>query len=493
MLDTIRMSEVLVPATRQRWILPAALATLLGSSRAAFAQPTRAQIAAEAKAQASMDAWLKDGRQRCEDKAPGCEAAGQALENAAVAYEAAGQKSKAILARKMLIDPRYHLDSTGYAEKAAFDLASNYRDLAVFDEAATLYEWSARKYPKSSRAPEGLQDAVALRMVLRQTDKAEEDVSLFARNHGAHKAADLANLALVMGLSHEHDGDSAQEKKWLAGWMSQIDRAGALDTRVCAHAALGRASSSLGDAKSAEREYAVVRALWTTPAAAVKEIMAQGGAELDKDRRLARSLTAVGEALFFFAEQKRSLADASRYPELKGSASLARIQDHVKTKLADWMRKKQILIEDAEREYLAIVSLEPAPPPRWVIASAFRVGALWAHYDADLHASLIPNEWRGNALVPGSKMTVSELRKVYENAWAGGSDSTKQKARGAFKTCANYSVKFQRVDEYSEGCNRWLEKNYPKEFIAVDEIIPKLRSASWAVVPAPVAKSEGAE
>ena len=38
----------------------------------------------------------------------------------------------------------------------------------------------------------------------------------------------------------------------------------------------------------------------------MKEIMAQGGAEPDRTRKLARSLTAVGEALFFFAEQNRS-------------------------------------------------------------------------------------------------------------------------------------------------------------------------------------------
>ncbi len=165
----------------------------------------------------------------------------------------------------------------------------------------------------------------------------------------------------------------------------------------------------------------------------------------------------------------------------------------MRTKVTGWMRKKQLLIEEAERAYLTIVSLQPAPPPRWVIASAFRVGTLWAQYDADLHALPIPNEWRGNALVPGTKMTVSELRKIYENAWGSGSDSTKRKARGAFKTCADYAVKFQRADEYSEGCNRWLEKSYPKEFVAVEEIIPKLRGTSWAVVPAPVAKSEGSE
>ncbi len=308
-------------ATRQRWIARAGLAGafLLGSSQEAFAQPTRAQIAAEAEAQASMDTWLKEGRQRCEDKDPGCAAAGQALEKAALAYEAAGLKSKAILARKLIIDPRYHLDSTVHGERAAFALASNYRDLAVFDEAARLYEWSARKYPKSPSAPEGLQNAIVLRMTLRQLDKVDEDVSLFAKYHGANKAADLAKLALAITSFHEDDGEPAQAKKWLAGWMSQIDRAGTLDIRVCAHAALARVSSSVGDAKAAEKEYEIVRALWKTPEAAVKEIMSRGEPDLDKTRRLGKALTAVGEALFFFAEQSALSPTRHATPSSKGA------------------------------------------------------------------------------------------------------------------------------------------------------------------------------
>jgi tetratricopeptide (TPR) repeat protein len=407
-------------AIRRRWILPATLALLLGSSREALAQSKRPQPTAGA---------------------------------------------------------------------AAFDLASKYRDLAVFDQAAERYESAARTYFTSARAPEALEDAVVLRMALGQGDKAADDVSLFAKHHGANKAADLAKLALALGLFHEKEGDSAQAKKWFGAWMARIDRAGTLATRVSAHAALGRAASNLGDAKSAEKEYAVVRALWKDPDVAVKEILALGGTEPEQQRTLARALNAVGEALFFVAEQKRSLADAARYPEFKGNPSMARLTDHVKTKLTGWMRTKQPLIEEAERAYLAVLSIAPAPPPRWVIASGFQVGMLWAQYDSDLHALPIANEWKSNALVPGTTITFAELRRAYEDR-VGVNDSMKRRAKAAFQTCANYSVKFQHVDAYSEGCRRWLEKNYPKEFVGVDEIIPKLRGASGIAVSAPVAKSE---
>jgi hypothetical protein len=492
MIDTIGMIEVFMRAARRRWLFPLGMAFLLGFSREASAQPTRSRGAAEAEAQAYLDSWLKDGRRRCESNEHECAAAGQDLARAALAYDAAGLKSKAIIVRKMLIDSRNHLDATEHGERAAFDLATNYRDVTVFDEAAQLYEWAARKYPKSPRAPEALMDAVGLRMALGQADKAEDDVSLFARSYGAHRAPDLANLALALGLFHEETGDLARAKKWLEGWMGPIDRAGNIAARVCAHAALARASSALGDAKAAEKEYAVVRALWKAPDAAVKEIMALDLAPPEKDRRLAQAINAVGEALFFFAEQKRALADAERFPELKGSVSLKRLQSHVKTKVTGWMRKKQGLIEAAEREYLTVVAIEPVPPPRWVIASGLRVGTLWAQLDSDLHGLPIPDEWKGDKLVPGTTLKASELRKAYEEAM-GSNDSVKQKARGAFLTCASYSVKFQRFDEFSEACNRWLEKTYPKEFVHVDEIIPKLRGAPGITAPAPVAKSEASE
>ena len=101
----------------------------------------------------------------------------------------------------------------------------------------------------------------------------------------------------------------------LSGWVKKaFDRRAPLDLRIPAHALLGRALAKLNDGKKAEAEYALVRDLWRDPEAGVKAIQDDGG----DDRRLARALTAVGEARFFFAEQRRREVEEDPLPRVQG-------------------------------------------------------------------------------------------------------------------------------------------------------------------------------
>src|SRR5262249_42563569 len=152
------------------------------------------------------------------------------------------------------------------------------------------------------------------------------------------------------------------------------DGSAPLDLRLQAHTLLGRAWVKLNDAKKAQPEYALVRDLWRDQEAGVKAIRADGG----DDRRLARALTAVGEARFFFAEQQRKEVERIHFPEFKGKPDKATIVEWMRTKVSDWSKKKGAAIQDAEKAYLAVVEIQPVPPPRWVIASASRVGQMWA-------------------------------------------------------------------------------------------------------------------
>src|SRR5690606_23554233 len=118
--------------------------------------------------------------------------------------------------------------------------------------------------------------------------------------------------------------------------------------------------------------------------AAEKKIMEiPGEDEGQKLRRLARALTAVGEALFYFAEEKRVAAEAIKFPAYKGPGTRDAVLKHINGPVADWMTKKMPAIEAAEQEYLKIVELQPAPPPRWVIAAGSQVGTLWGNFVRD--------------------------------------------------------------------------------------------------------------
>ena len=77
--------------------------------------------------------------------------------------------------------------------------------------------------------------------------------------------------------------------------------------------------------------------------------------DASKIRRLGKALTAVGEAYFFFAEEKRDDVEKIKFPEYKGPGAKEAVLKHIKAKVIDWIKKKRPAIEKAQAEYLKIV------------------------------------------------------------------------------------------------------------------------------------------
>ncbi len=345
---------------------------------------------------------------------------------------------------------------------------------AFYEEAAGGYEAFARESPAAGEAPQALEEAVVLRLGLGQVDQARADAALFARGYGARDPARAAHLGLAAELwSVEHE-DWARGASALPAWLKAFERGAALDDRILAHAMLGRSYVKLVTPRKAEPEYAAVRDLWKDPAEAVRAIAPEG--QPDGNRRLGRALNAVGEALFFFAEKKRRDVEAIRFPEFHGPDTQQGVLAHIRTKVPDWVQKKRPAIEAAEKEYLQVVQLQPAPPPRWVIASASRVGAMWGRFVAEFRAAPIPRAWKGHGAVPGTSITFDTLRGAYYGALDEASEPQRQVAKRAFSTCVRYSIQFVYDDAYARRCREWLGKNYPDELHpGLDEIIPRWR------------------
>jgi tetratricopeptide (TPR) repeat protein len=339
-----------------------------------------------------------------------------------------------------------------------------------YEEAAGGYEAFVRLQPQASEAPEALQDAIVLRLALGQADAAAQDADLYVKSYGAKKSVQAAMVTFAVAQNAVHREDWAPAKKQLGAWLTAFGRSGPLDVRIRVHAALGRALVELGEPKKAEAEYAEARALWQPPAAAVRTIEAEGG----DARRVGAALIAVGEAQFFLAEQKRHAVDAIRYPELKGKADKDAVREHLRTKVVDWVQKKKAAVEEAEREYLHVVELEPAPPPRWVIAAGSRVGQMWARFTAELRAAPLPTAWKGHGAVPGAGLTYEDLRRFYYAALDEASEPMRQRAKAAFSSCVSYSVKFEYADDDSRRCVEWLTKYDPAHFPRIDELPPRL-------------------
>lgn len=418
-----------------------------------------------------MELWSKYGEPACRSKqAAGCDRAEEILYNAARSYQAARLVMKSIKVREILLNKDFNLQNTELAKKSVYEIGGNYQAIAVYDEAAKWYEKFAAENPKMDKAAQALQDAVVLRLGLGQEDQAIKNAELFGKNYGAQQPQLAAQVAFAIGAHYADKEDWDQARRRLSGAMAQIDKNAALDVQVQAHAFLGRVyGKGLKNTNSAKAEFGKVLGLWKDPAAGIKKIESVSSGEDEKLRRLVKVLKAVGEAQFFFAEEKRKEVEKIRFPEYKGSGTRDDVLKHVKGKVGDWIKKKRPAIEDASKEYEKILNLQPAPPPQWVIAAGSRVGQMWGKFVAEFRAAPIPKEWKGSGPIPGLDLTWEELRGTYYAALDEASEPQKLAAKAAFKKCLDYSVKYQHFDEYSRKCEEWLSKNYSAEFHLVDE------------------------
>jgi len=440
----------------------------------------------EKGAELYLDLWKTYGKETCllDDKKAreegDCKKNAAILYNAARAFQAARLIAKAIAVRKILIDPRYHLtdakaeDGSTPAIEAVFEIGGNYQAIAVYDLAAQWYEKFANENPKHEKAPDALSDAVVLRLGLGQNAKAIEDARNFNTRYGRDRkqATKAAQIAFAIGAHYVEKGEYKDALDALGrNAMRQIDQNATPDVKIQAHALLGRIYAEQGNSRNADKEFGTVKNSWKDADKTQQAIMAIPGGQAANERRLGKTLTAVGEALFYFAEKERAKADAITMPEYKGKGERADVDKFVKNDIKTWMDKKGPAIKEASKAYLEIVKLRPAPPPRWVISAGAAVGKMWGDFVAQFRAAPYPKEWDRDGFIPGTEPPLmwAELRSTYLASLDAASEPWKRQAKGAYLTCLQYSVKYQYFDQDSRSCEEWLSKNYPNEFHLIDE------------------------
>ncbi|HEX2881847.1 MAG TPA: hypothetical protein VHO25_20115, partial [Polyangiaceae bacterium] len=410
---------------------------------------------------AYMELWRIYGEQQLSAGGESqCGRMDEILYNAARSYQAARLLATAISVRKKLLDPKYNLHQTELAKKAIYEIGGNYQAIAVYETAADYFVRYAEetKY-RGEFADQALSDAVVLNLGLGREEQAVKGAEIFTRNYGAKKPKQAAQIAFAVASHYSEKKDWDEVRRRLApGTMSLIDRQATADVQVQAHALLGLAQQRMKS--NADGEYRKVIGLWSDPKKAEAAIMGiEGEDQAAKQRRLGRALTAVGEAYFYFAEQKRAKVDAVVFPAFTGQGTREAVENHIKTKVKVWIDKKRPLIAAATEDYKKIVDLQPLPPPRWVIAAGSRVGEMWANFVKEFRAAPIPDFIKKDY----------ELRTAYYGALDDASEPQKQVAKSAYKTCLDYSVQYQYFDNYSRSCEEWLAQSYKSEFHLIDE------------------------
>jgi tetratricopeptide (TPR) repeat protein len=380
------------------------------------------------------------------------------LYNASKAYQAGRLLAKSIAAKRLLLTPTYGLQATDLAKKAIYEIGGNYQAIAVYDAAAQYFTRYAEETDyRGEFADKAISDAVLLNLGLGRDEEAIAAAKSFNQNFGRRKPEQAAQIAFAIANHYSEKEQWKEAADRLGDAMKMIDSQATLDIKIQAHALLAQANRRLNKAPQAQSEYAKVVATWKDPQRASESILKSGGDA--GPRNLAHAIDSVGEAMFYFAEKKREKLDAIKFPEYKGKGETADVLKHVNTKVKAWITKKQPMLVETEVEYKKIVDLQPVPSPQWVIAAGSRVGGMWGQFVEEFRAAPISSAMKKDILVS----------QTYYASLDEASEPIKLRAKGAFGTCLDYSVKFQYFDEYSRTCEKWLAENYKSEFHLVDE------------------------
>lgn len=419
----------------------------------------------EEAARTYLDMWHKYGEAPLRaNQPPQCDRLDEIVYNAAKAYQAARLLGRAISTRMILLNPDNRMEKSELAKKAIYEIGGNYQAIAVYDMAANWYEKYADLKPMPEKADVALSDAVQLRLGLGQADEAIRDATAFRARFGGTKPTETAAIQFAIGAHYAQIDAWDQAKTALQGAMGLIDKS-ALDIQLQAHATLARAFTHMRDGQGgASSEFAKVRALWSSPDAAVAKLNGAypGEDEGQKTKRLAKALNAVGEATFFAAEERRRAdVESVKFPVYHGNGTKEDVLKHVNTKVVAWYTKKKAAIEKAEPEYIKILDLKPVAPPVWVIAAGSRAGLMWGNFVDEFRAAPIPDAWKKDA----------EIRGVYYDNLDRASEPFKSNnAKPALKKCLDLSLQYQYFDQFSRDCEVWLAKNYKAEYHVVDEL-----------------------
>jgi tetratricopeptide (TPR) repeat protein len=424
---------------------------------------------------AYFDLWEKYGATPLRNnQPPQCDKLDEIVETAARAFQAGHLVASAIRARMVLLNPQMRMDKSELAKDAMYKIGGNWQAIAVYDQAADWYERYAKENAHRKNAATALADAISLRLGLGQEDQAVSDVKQYEKDYGNSNPTEAAVIAFAIGAHYADKEDWENARKALAGAMHTLDKAPP-DIQVQAHATYARSLMHLKSAQ-AKPEYARVRSIWGDGSAAQAKIADAYKADSpdSRDHKLGKALDAVGEAMFFAAEErKKDKVDAIAFPVYKGPGTKDDIKRYMDKSLMPWVGKKREAIEDVDKDYQRITELQPVPPPRWVIASASRAGMMWGNFVDDFRKAPYPKEWDKKGFVPGTGDTLSwnEVKATYlEHLDEASEPIKKEKARPALKRCLDDSVKYQYFDEFSRDCEKWLAKNYKTEYHVVDEL-----------------------
>jgi tetratricopeptide (TPR) repeat protein len=303
--------------------------------------------------------------------------------------------------------------------------AAKLQSVAEYDRAAELYTACAKRFPDDRRADAALSDAVILRLGLGDREEAIRLANEYLKTYGATRPARAAVVTYAVAQSHVEHEEWRRAGEVLARHERLLASA-PIDIRILAHMAKARVLLHGAKPELADAELAAARALYGKGDVLEPEI---ARAYPDEDvgqrmKRLAKSLTAVGDAFVIAIDHERD-------------ARLGPLRTH--------FEERRAAIESLESRYQLVLELRPLPPPKAVVESAGAVAKMWTDLADDMARS-----------VPLEARTI-----------------LRQHALPAARACVAFSVKYEFTNERSQACDAWLVKNDAERFHPLPELAPQ--------------------
>ncbi len=160
----------------------------------------------------------------------------QRLYNAGLCFQNAHLIGQAIKAREELIKDH---PNDPLAQRALFQIASGYHQLAYYSEAARRYEEFANKFPGEKKALTALGNAYSFRIGLGEFDQAIQDMNNFVKYYGAKRPAETANVVFQMSEVYEKENKTDELAKNLEAYLKKWGAKGGIDKEILAHFKLG--------------------------------------------------------------------------------------------------------------------------------------------------------------------------------------------------------------------------------------------------------------
>lgn len=362
-----------------------------------------------------------------------------------------------------------------------------------FEEAASMLEAEVGRRPSSQDAEEAASLALTLRVSLGDWERAKVALERTRAWYGASapdRYLDGARLMARALLDEANPTRVDEAASLLQRAIAFADKTPFLDRRVALRALSIRALTRKNKLREAKRARAELLALAKREPLAKQALWIQEA----KDGK--------AEALFELGEEALRAVNAVSLAPYQGKGDRDSVMAYYKKHVLPWMPKRYDASAEAERVYARVLDLDlppepkrsnPSPSggdpnaplhslgldaledgvpgersPRWAVAAAAQVGAMWASLAYTL---------RSLPVVPFPKIngiSDAEIRAAYDSL-VGPSydDEFFYRAKRSWEACARLASTHRIKNSATDVCFEGLSKRWPYEHRPFEELTPQ--------------------